>query len=250
MNIKQSVNEKHLKHFCMFMHVYTARDRRAGFVSYQWGAMKLVFLTTNDHFSFFSHRVMSEHYTWNRHLPWENCCAYHPRETKYLEKQKIVSSMQHPNASTTKGTTMTQVAKRWLGNLSANTIRDFPSSEHTPPAAICYTGCSVTGADSKLFKSISKWQKGPWDLGTGESFGAAGWCSWQILKCGSLNWAAGLGLPLPPPPSHFLCSDLIEKNEIMPFGRWYYSSEGKREALEAGNFGKERKKGIMVMGQY
>lgn len=51
------------------------------------GCYEVFFLTTNEHFSFFSHRVVSEHNTWNRHFPWENCCAYHPWETKQGKTQ-------------------------------------------------------------------------------------------------------------------------------------------------------------------
>lgn len=145
----------------------------------------------------------------------------------------------------------------------SNIIRDFPSSEYTAPPAICYTGSSVTGADSNLVKGIIRWQKGPWDLGTGESFGAASWLLladpeiW-ILKLGSRAGPSSAS-PLPvTPSSHFLCLDLnwlssYRKKEIMPFGRWYCSPKGesfrKVSFQEPRNFRKERKKGTMIMCQ-
>lgn len=131
-----------------------------------------------------------------------------------LEKQNTIApSMQNPTAGITKGTIMTQEPIVGWAIFLSNTIRDFPSSEHTETPAICYTGSSVTGADSKLVESISSWQEGPWDLGTGESFGAAGWLLladskiW-ILKLGSKVGLSFASLSNPSQPLSLLRSEL------------------------------------------
>lgn len=73
--------------------------------------MKIFYLITNDHLSFFSHRVEIHH---NATLGIDISCEISAVLT-ILEKKIWFSSMQNPTVDIAKGTTMTQMAQMLTG---------------------------------------------------------------------------------------------------------------------------------------